>query len=313
LAWLGQSLVEDDGDPEETHLDALTILYKMTEQRQCHRMTLRDAVDEIVVQCVLKTGKPDDLLSTGVWALDDCLVIRPGRVVVLAGATSSGKTALALQIAERVADAGKRGMFFSYEMSSLELATRLLAAKASVPVTRLELGSLTKEERERIQKIAKDSMTDRLLLVEASGMTMLDIRSRAMQEKIQHGLDFVVIDYLQLVTPNGKGASREREVAEMSWQTKTLARTLPVPVFLLSQLSRRHIHEKRPPDLHDCRESGAVEQDADIVLAIHRDAQESDTIRILKQRQGPIGVVRVLFDEIRMRFSGYDRSREEPW
>lgn len=252
-------------------------------------------------------------LETGIRTIDERVVIRPGKVVVVAGGTSSGKTSLAMQIGLHQATIGKRVLVFSLEMAREELAARLLASKTGVPINRITAGGLLSQNQRAELVEASDDLKALPLIVDGSvDLTVSDLRARARHQQVRDGLDLVIVDYLQLLTAMAKGRSREQEVGEISRGVKLLARALNVPVLLLSQLSRRHLEEKRAPELRDLRESGAIENDADIVLLIHRPDIEKPHAELLirKQRQGPLGKVRLRFDGPTTRFSSMNSLDE---
>jgi replicative DNA helicase len=211
-----------------------------------------------------------------------------------------GKTAFALNIADHMAlREGKSVAIFSLEMSKEQLVNRLFAQEASVDAMKLRNGNLTDSEWDSLVAGADAIGKSKMIIDDTPGITPAELRSRCRRYKLEHGLDIIIIDYLQLMTGSGgrKTDSRQQEISEISRSLKAIARELHVPVVSLSQLSRAV--EQRPdhkPVLSDLRESGAIEQDADVVMFIYReDYYNHDTERkgiadviIAKQRNGPL-------------------------
>jgi replicative DNA helicase len=266
-----------------------------------------DELEELASGNVTAVG-----VRTGLPNLDSKVLMRNGRVVVVAGATSSGKSSLALQIADQVACAGQTVAFFSLEMSGDELGTRILAERSKLEQRTIEAGPATPKMVEDLRLHLKKIKGMKLFIDDNPASTPLDVQARSRQIQMHHGLDLVVVDYLQLLSPGGSGSrrSREQEVASMSRALKVAARSLGVPVILLSQLSRRHLDENRKPELRDLRESGSIENDADCVLMVHRpDLTQSHTdLLVRKQRQGPLGSLALEFDGSTTRFSEVDTT-----
>lgn len=229
-------------------------------------------------------------IQTGLRKLDDILVgLQPGSLNILAARPSQGKTAFALMVSRMIAGENSRVAYFSLEMSKEEIYIRLLSTGAHVNSYFLKKKQLTEAtddygytpfdrlvmETERLKNIE-------MFIDDSSGLSLNELRAKAKSISLQHKLDLVVVDYLQLIHSDGKGRSREQEVSRITRGLKLLARELKVPVIALSQLSR-HIERRdareRIPQLSDLRESGAIEQDADTVMFIHRkisDAERED-------------------------------------
>lgn len=249
-------------------------------------------------------------LATGYRDLDDMLCgLQPQELVVLAARPSMGKSALAMNIAEHVAvHLDKSVLVFSLEMSALSLGVRELSGEAEVDSYRIKRGRLGGGDYARISHAYGVLGNERMWVDESPYKTVQDIRSTSRRMKLERGLDLVVIDYLQLIASEGKRhENRVLEIATMTRALKGLAKELGIPVILLSQLNRQS--ENRPdnkPRLSDLRDSGAVEQDADVVLLLYREAQYPDRrteanafdaeIGVAKQRNGPTGTVYLRFD-----------------
>ena len=296
-------------------------------------------------------------LSTGLKDLDDKLGgLHPSDLIILAGRPSMGKSALGANIAFNVArnyayeiapDGSRRTVrggivaFFSLEMGAEQLAMRILAELTEVPSDRIRKGEINAVEYARIREAAVE-LNDAPLHIDATGgISMGKLAARARRLKRRVGLDLIVVDYLQLVTGSDvtRIDNRVQEVTQITQGLKALAKELNVPVLALAQLSRQvENREDKKPQLADLRESGSIEQDADVVMFIYREAyyltrteprdntaehieweERLDAIRhvaeviIGKQRHGPIGVVRLHFDEDLTKFSNHAREgRYEP-
>ena len=258
------------------------------------------------------TGVP-----TGYTKLDEMTSgLQGGDLIIVAGRPSMGKTALALNIAEHVAvDNGLPVAIFSMEMSSTQLAMRMLGSIAHVDQHKMRTGRLNDKEWGELSEAMGKLHETPIYIDEGGALTALEVRARARRLKRQYSkLGLVVIDYLQLMAATGQGENRATEISEISRSLKAMAKELDVPVIALSQLNRAL--EQRPnkrPQMADLRESGAIEQDADIIFAIYRDevynpeSSEKGTaeVNILKQRNGPIGQVKLTFLGQYTRFENY--------
>jgi len=266
---------------------------------------------------------PSDItgVPTGYTDLDERTSgLQPGDLVIIAGRPSMGKTALALNIAEHVAVENKLPVaVFSMEMSGTQLAMRMLGSIGRLDQHKLRTGRLSDDDWNRLTN-AVGKLHDAPVLVDESGaLNALELRARARRLHRQYGkLGLVVVDYLQLMQATTEGENRATEISEISRSLKALAKELSVPVVALSQLSRaveQRTGSKRPI-MSDLRESGAIEQDADLILAIYREeVYTPDTpdkglaeIIILKQRNGPIGTVKLTFLGEYTRFENYAQS-----
>ena len=258
------------------------------------------------------TGVP-----TGYLKLDEMTSgLQGGDLVIIAGRPSMGKTALALNIAEHVAvDNGLPVAVFSMEMSASQVATRMLGSIARVDQHKMRTGRLNDKEWGDLSDAMAKLHETPIFIDEGGALTALEVRARARRLKRQYSkLGLVVIDYLQLMSATGQGENRATEISEISRSLKAMAKELDAPVIALSQLNRAL--EQRPnkrPQMADLRESGAIEQDADVILAIYRDevynpeSPEKGTaeVNILKQRNGPIGTVKLTFLGQYTRFENY--------
>ncbi|PJI08382.1 MULTISPECIES: replicative DNA helicase [Clostridium] len=222
-----------------------------------------------------------------------------GDMVLIAARPSMGKTTFALNIAEYAAlRAGKSVVIFSLEMSKEQLAYKLLCSEANVDMLKLRTGNLEDEDWDNIAKASGPLADAKIFIDDTAGIGVMEMRSKCRRLKIEHGIDLIVIDYLQLMS--GSGESRQQEVSEISRSIKALAKEMQCPVIALSQLSRapeqRNDHR---PMLSDLRESGSIEQDADLVMFLYRDEYYNKETEqknvaeciIAKQRNGPTGTV----------------------
>jgi replicative DNA helicase len=266
---------------------------------------------------------PSDItgIPTGYRDLDrETSGLQPGDLIIIAGRPSMGKTALALNMAEHVAVENKLPVaIFSMEMSGSQLAMRMLGSIGRLDQHKLRTGRLSDDDWNRLTN-AVGKLHDAPILVDESGaLNALELRARARRLHRQYGsLGLIVVDYLQLMQATSEGENRATEISEISRSLKSLAKELKVPVLALSQLSRAVEQRTGPkrPIMSDLRESGAIEQDADLILAIYREeVYTPDTpekgvaeIIILKQRNGPIGTVKLTFLGEYTRFENYAHS-----
>ncbi len=276
----------------------------------------------------LHEAKDDSLLKgipTGFTALDIKLSgLHPSDLVVIAGRPSMGKTALALNMAQNVAIKSRKSVgIFSLEMSKEQLVDRLFASLLGVDSWKLQRGKLDDRDFQNMGPIMDELNKAQIFIDDSVGSSIPELRAKARRLQMEHGLDLLIIDYLQLMSTGNMSyaGNRVQEISEISRSLKQLGRELHVPIVALSQLSRAV--ESRPgniPQLSDLRESGSIEQDADIVLMMYReDYYEEDSDRpgmtdiyIRKHRNGPTGRVELLFKKEQMRFYDVERSRDIP-
>lgn len=293
--------------------------------------------------------------STGLSDLDHKLGgLQRSDLIILAGRPSMGKTALVTNIAynvakayrteigpdglEKVVDGGKVG-FFSLEMSSEQLATRILAEQAEISSEKIRRGMIDDQEFRRLAEKAAEMSQVPLFIDQTGGITIAQLSARARKLKRQHGLDLLIVDYLQLLAGSKKGdANRVQEITEITTGLKALAKELQVPIIALSQLSRQvETREDKRPQLSDLRESGSIEQDADVVMFVFREEyyvertkpaegtpefadwmmkmqQVSGKAEVIigKQRHGPVGTVELAFEGQYTRFGNLARDYQLP-
>jgi replicative DNA helicase len=253
-------------------------------------------------------------LSTGFHDLDNWTSgLQNSEIIIIAGRPGMGKTAFGVNILENVVSAGVPGVIFSLEMSSEALMTRIFSSLTNIDSRRLRNGRISDNDWPRLVEAASCVSSTPLYIDDSSVLTPMQLKAKARRLKIEKGIGLIVIDYLQLMTGTGKAESREREIAEISRSLKALAKELQIPVIALSQLNRAvESRNKKRPSLADLRESGAIEQDADVIAFLYRDEvyDNSETnpergfaeINIAKQRNGPTGTFKMRFNAELTRF-----------
>jgi replicative DNA helicase len=277
--------------------------------------------------------------------------LHPSDLLILAGRPSMGKTALATNIAFNAAKAfndnnndGSPVLFFSLEMSSEQLANRILSSESGISSDKIRRGAIRAEDFPNMVDVSRRISTIPLLIDDTPALTVSAVRNRARRLKRQHNIGLIVIDYLQLLTGQGKGGgndNRVQEISEITRSLKALAKELNVPVVALSQLSRAvEQRDDKRPQLSDLRESGSIEQDADVVMFVYREeyyegrrepqegtdkhrewqqrmagVHNKAEVIIAKQRHGPIGTIRLFFDGSLTKFGNLtdDRYADTPY
>jgi replicative DNA helicase len=238
---------------------------------------------------------------------------QPSELIILAARPSMGKTALVCNFAEAMANTGAGVLLFSLEQSKLELAERFLCIRAQVDSHKLRSGQLTDAERHALMVASSELNEMPLFIDDRPGRTVTQIAAIARRLKRHNGLGIVIVDYLQLVEPEDKRAPREQQIAFISRRLKFIAKELDIPVIALAQLNRGvELREDKRPRLADLRESGAIEQDADIISFLHRpsaydpeDRPGEAEVIIAKHRSGPTGIVTLTWRPQYMRFENY--------
>lgn len=266
-------------------------------------------------------------IKTGYHDLDDMAPVKRQQVIVVAARPSLGKSAFAMNLMENLSsgDGALRGVFFTLEMSRLELGERMLCSASGIPIRALrQPGLLTSHDRKRIIEASSALSTMPIYIDDTPGRNVNDIAAvcrRFKRDARKGGLDYVIVDYLQIIEPEASKEHREVQVSTMSRRLKRLARELDAPIFLLSQLNRQTEETKdNRPRLRHLRESGAIEQDADQVWFLHRDdyyagseyekqlAGNKAEVIVAKQRGGPTGTVKLVFFKERCRFENAARD-----
>ncbi|MGO9591216.1 MAG: replicative DNA helicase [Candidatus Acidiferrales bacterium] len=273
---------------------------------------------------IFSEGRRITGLATGYAGLDnETAGLQPSELIILAARPSMGKTALALNIAENVGLRQREPVaIFSLEMSKESLLLRLLASEARVDAHKFRTGHMSRDDWNKVTGALANLGEAPIWIDDSASSTVLEMGAKARRLKRDRGLSLMIVDYLQLVVPTGSGrqTNRQEEVSSMSRALKGLAKELKVPIVVLSQLTRAPEREDRKPQLADLRESGAIEQDADVVLFINRpnfyktDLPEEDRAKaeliIAKQRNGPTGTLNFVF---LARHTRFEEAAPDAW
>lgn len=264
-------------------------------------------------------------LATGFYKLDEMTSgFQPGDLIIVAGRPSMGKTSFALNIAEHVAIEERQPVaVFSLEMAKEQIVLRLLCSQARVDAHRLRTGHLRDDDWKVLGQAASVLSEAPFYVDDSAALSILELRAKARRLHSEHPLSLVVVDYLQLLRGHGRPENRQQEIAQISRALKALAKELSVPVVALSQLSRaiEQRGKDQKPQLSDLRESGAIEQDADVVLFVYRRWSNDPNVKIDdrvaeiiigKQRNGPIGSVRLAFLREYTRFENFSPREAAP-
>ena len=292
--------------------EAQQAVYEISERRQGKQFTnmaaaLKEVVDK--VQAAYEAKSAITGIPSGYYDLDDMTAgFQPGDLIILAARPSMGKTALALNLATNGAtQSGRSVAFFSLEMPTVQLASRMLGTEAQIGGERMRTGQVSIEEIGRILQTSKVMKPWPIFMDDTAGISSMELRAKCRRlatDKNIPPLGLIIIDYLQLMRGSGNVRSREQEISEISRNLKALAKELNLPVIALSQLNRSlESRSDKRPMMSDLRESGAIEQDADVIMFVYRDeVYNSETeekniaeVIIAKQRNGPIGTVRLRF------------------
>ncbi len=297
--------------------ESLEVILEETEKRTFELVQKRNTGDFVPIrQVVMNAMDKIELasknkgsvtgLATGFIDLDYRTAgFQPSDLILIAARPSMGKTAFVLNIAQNMAfHQGKTVAVFSLEMSKEQLVNRLFSLESKVDSQHIRTGNLSDAEWEKLIESAGVIGKSNLIIDDTPGISIAELRSKCRKYKLEHNLGIIIIDYLQLMSGSGRTESRQQEISDISRALKSLARELSVPVVALSQLSRAV--EQRPdhrPMLSDLRESGAIEQDADVVMFLYRDDYyNKDTelkniaeVIIAKQRNGPIGTINLVW------------------
>lgn len=348
--------VDVASEPREQIVEAEQKLYKLAEQGQTEsgfQSFLKAVTDAVnVANAAYQRDGGLSGVSTGLIDMDKKLGgLHPSDLLILAGRPSMGKTSLATNIAFNVAKAYRRGTlhdgtegavdggvvgFYSLEMSAEQLAARILSEAAEIPSHQIRSGDMTETEFRRFVDAAKALEACPLYIDDTPALPISQLAARARRLKRTHGLDVLIIDYLQLVRGTGKSENRVNEISEITMGLKAIAKELDIPVIALSQLSRQvESRDDKRPQLSDLRESGSIEQDADVVMFVYREEyykerekpgdHELDKMAVWqeemerlhgraevvigKQRHGPIGTVDLSFEGKFTRFG----NLVQPW
>jgi len=315
----------DYGDVTEFVDDAEKQIFDVSKQTSASPYEhIKDVVIRAFEQVTLAAERKEKItgLPTGFKKLDKMTAgLKPGELIIIAGRPGMGKTALAMNIALHACAARDVPVcVFNLEMAKEELARRLLCSEGRVDGGRLRSGMLSREDWTRLTSAAGTLTNMKLFIDDTTALSIMEMRGKARRLKSEHGLGLVIVDYLQLMRAGTKVESREKEVSEISRSLKALAKELSIPVVALSQLNRgvetRAGKDKRP-QLADLRESGAIEQDADVILFVFREEfydRDNPELRgiaeliIGKQRAGPVGTVKCRFFHEYTRFENFSED-----
>ncbi|EIP97658.1 replicative DNA helicase [Opitutaceae bacterium TAV1] len=299
-------------------------IFRVTQERvgdgaRSMREPTREAMT-VVNKMFMKRGELTGV-STGFKDLDRFMFgLQKQEMIVLAGRPSCGKTSLAMNIAEHAAlplkGAGVATLVFSLEMSAAQLALRLLCSRSRVNMHLLRDGLLSKngDDHQRLLQVADEFTNSPLFVDDSSALTIMELRAKARRLAARQPLGLIIVDYLQLISPTDPKVPREQQVAEASRGLKALAKELDVPVIVLAQLNRSAEKESRTPRLSDLRESGSIEQDADVVLMLSRPRDADDKFQVAgdkmelyvaKNRNGEVGETTLTFLKNITRFENY--------
>jgi len=314
----GEILQEAHGarDPANELLErAEQRIFQIAQRRESAAASdIKELIDETMRLIQEHEGRHLTGITSGFADLDELTSgFQRGEMIILAARPSMGKTALALNFVEHMAMAGHPTLFFSLEMGKQQLVQRMLCAKARVDGQRLRRNMLRPEDNIRLLAACDELSKARILIDDTPGLTLLAMRSKARRVRERIGVEAVVIDYLQLMSSGSRVESRQLEVSEISRGIKAMARELNLPVICLSQLNRAsEQREGHRPRMSDLRESGSIEQDADVVMMLHREEyyhkqdpdwaeQNAEKVGIAelilaKQRNGPTGTVEMTWD-----------------
>lgn len=314
----------EESDLEEVLDLAEKRMYEITNAPGVHKFTsMQESLGEAWERIDRLHNTNDEMrgIPTGFKDLDNLLAgLQKSDLIILAARPSMGKTSLALDIARQTAVNHKTPVgIFSLEMSSQQLVDRMLASEARVDAWKLRTGKLTSDQDfEKIREAIDKLSVAPIFIDDKPANNILGMRSVARRLKREYGLGLIVVDYLQMMAPTSKhsGDSLVQQVTEISRSLKSLARELDVPVLALSQLSRAVEQRRGKPRLSDLRDSGSIEQDADVVMFIHREDKMNETsdrpniaeILVEKHRNGPVGHIELYFDEKKTSFLSIEKS-----
>ncbi|MFB4213768.1 replicative DNA helicase [Shouchella sp. JSM 1781072] len=320
-----------DGYANEDEVGAIldhaekTILEVAQQKNSTNFVQIKDVLLETYDQIeVLQQSRGDITgIATGFSELDTMTAgFQRNDLIIVAARPSVGKTAFALNIAQNVATKTEENVaIFSLEMGASQLVTRMLCAEGNIDAQRMRTGALEEEDWHKLSMAMGSLSKAGIYIDDTPGVKVGEIRAKCRRLKQESGLGMILIDYLQLIQGNGRGGeNRQQEVSEISRTLKAIARELEVPVIALSQLSRGvESRQDKRPMMSDIRESGSIEQDADIVAFLYRDdyydkeTENKNTIEIIiaKQRNGPVGTVELAFVKEYNKFVNLDRRHDE--
>lgn len=271
---------------------------------------MRPICDDIIALQEGKALAPNRAIPAPLRELESLLNgFKPGQSIVIAARPGSGKTVMGLMCAEAALKVGRRSIVYSFEMSKEELAERMLASRAEVDSKIISRRAFSRDEGQRAFRAMNTFVGQRMRIVDSHRWTIDQVSRDARREHMQDPLGIIVIDYLQLISPRSRNGNREQEISEISRECKLLAKELSIPVIELAQMNRSvETRESREPQLSDLRESGSIEQDADVVLFLTLDPNDPSSSKMFlrKQRGGQLGVFGVKFEGKYARFKSHD-------
>lgn len=322
---IASKVYEDNLDAEDLVDYAERSIFKISDKRvKASFVSLKEVIRDSFEMIERLYDKKETItgVSSGFRDLDDLTTgFQKGDLIIVGGRPSMGKTAFALNIAQHVGlELREPVAIFSLEMAREQLAIRMLCAEAMVNSNSIRKGFIKKEDWHKLTSAASNLTGAPIFIDDTSGITVLELRAKARRLKIEHGLSLVIVDYLQLMRGKGSFERREQEISDISRSLKGLAKELSVPVIAVSQLNRS-VEQRRPPTpiLADLRESGAIEQDADVIIFLYREEiynkeakKGHSEVIIAKQRNGPTGTVNLAFISTCTRFLNMvDRDIED--
>jgi replicative DNA helicase len=304
------------GNIEEVVDNAERLIFEVADLKQSQKTShIKDLVKEGIEKLDQLYQRKEHItgISTGFTKLDSMTSgLQDSDLIILAGRPSMGKSALAVSIAEKVGIEQKKGVaLFSLEMSKEQLVQRMLCSQARVDAHKVRSGFLSPSDWPKLTAGAGKLSESKIMIDDTPAISALELRAKARRLKANNQIDLIILDYLQLMRGSAKADSRQQEISEISRSLKALARELKVPIIALSQLSRAvESRQDHRPQLSDLRESGAIEQDADLVVLLMREEYYNQTeenrgladVIIAKQRNGPVGTVKLAFIKEYMRF-----------
>lgn len=309
----------DGADVAELLNTAQSEVFQMTESRTKNDYaSFHDIVPGLIEELEINASRDGAVsgLATGFHDLDGVLNgLRPGQMVIVAARPGMGKTTIAMDFCRHIAFREHKPVaFFSLEMGRTELAMRVLAAEGEIPLSALISGDIRQNQWERISKTLARIAEGPLYVDDSPNLTMMEIRAKSRRMRQQHGIKLIVIDYLQLLTSGGRTPeSRQQEVSEFSRSIKLLAKELDVPIIAIAQLNRNpEQRNDKTPQVSDLRESGSLEQDADVVMLINRPQAEDGSLDmppaeviVGKNRSGPTAKIELAFQGNYTRFASF--------
>jgi replicative DNA helicase len=317
---------DESGEPGEKLDEAERKIFAVTDKKiSGGAAVLKDLVSRAYELIERREGSHVTGLATGYHELDDLTCgLQDGEMIIVAGRPSMGKTSLALNIAEHIGLVEKIPVaVFSLEMGQQQLAERFLCSVGEVDSQKVRKGMLDTEHYQELVRACSELSEVPIYVDDTSTLTPLELRAKARRLKSQHNIRCIIVDYLQLMHVRGRIESRQQEITTISRYIKALARELNIPVVVLSQLNRApEGREGHQPRMSDLRESGSIEQDADVVMLLHRedyyhrgqmDYEPDNTAELIiaKQRNGPTGRVGLIFREKFTRFENASQTRGE--